>query len=111
MAFFTPVLGPLTGVRDGAIGRIAGLSLRGFRNLADADLAIPKRGFVIVGPNGHGKTSLIEAALYCEVFRSFRGAADRELVAFGRDGFRVAAAVDGTDATEPERSGREAGQR
>ena len=96
MAFFAPVWGPLAGVRDGAIGRIAELSLRGFRNLADADLAIPERGFVIVGPNGHGKTSLIEAALYCEVFRSFRGAADRELVGFGRDGFWVAAEMRGT---------------
>jgi DNA replication and repair protein RecF len=50
---------------------------------------------VIVGPNGHGKTSLIEALLYCEVFRSFRGAADRELVRFGADGFRVEVATAG----------------
>jgi DNA replication and repair protein RecF len=81
-----------------AIGRIAGLSLRGFRNLADADLAVPDQGFVIVGPNGHGKTSLLEAALYCEVFRSFRGAPDRELVRFGGDGFRVQAQLRGTEA-------------
>lgn len=48
---------------------------------------------MICGPNGHGKTSLIEALLYAEVFRSFRGAADRELVRFGADGFRVEAQV------------------
>ncbi len=46
---------------------------------------------MIVGENGHGKTSLIEAVLYAEVFRSFRGAADRELVRFGADGFHVQA--------------------
>ena len=46
---------------------------------------------VLVGPNGHGKTSLLEALLYLEVFRSFRGALDRELVRFGEDGFRVEA--------------------
>jgi DNA replication and repair protein RecF len=45
----------------------------------------------MVGPNGHGKTSLIEALLYPEVFRSFRRAADRELVRFGADGFYVQA--------------------
>jgi len=50
---------------------------------------------VICGPNGHGKTNLIEALLYPEVFRSFRGAPDRELVRFGADGFRVEAAVTG----------------
>jgi DNA replication and repair protein RecF len=44
---------------------------------------------VLVGPNGHGKTSLLEALLYLEVFRSFRGARDRELVRFGEDGFHV----------------------
>ena len=46
---------------------------------------------MITGPNGHGKTSLIEAMLYPEVFRSFRRAADRELVRFGADGFHVQA--------------------
>ncbi len=50
---------------------------------------------MIVGDNGHGKTSLIEALLYGEVFRSFRGAADRELVTFGADGFHVRAVTGG----------------
>lgn len=64
--------------------------MRGFRNLADADLELPPPGLVLVGPNGHGKTSLLEAVLYGEVFRSFRGALDRELVRFGEHGFHVA---------------------
>jgi len=63
--------------------------VRSFRALADADLELPDAGVVLVGPNGHGKTSLLEALLYLEVFRSFRGARDRELVRFGADGFRV----------------------
>jgi recombinational DNA repair ATPase RecF len=46
---------------------------------------------VLVGPNGHGKTSFLEALLYLEVFRSFRGAREGELVRFGADGFRVEA--------------------
>ena len=52
---------------------------------------------VLVGPNGHGKTSLLEALLYLEVFRSFRGARDRELVRFGEDGFHVEAETDAGD--------------
>ena len=67
--------------------------MRGFRNLADADLELPRAGCLIVGPNGHGKTSLIEAMLYAQVFKSFRGAADRELVQFGQDGFRIEAVI------------------
>ncbi len=47
-----------------------------------------------MGPNGHGKTSFLEALLYLEVFRSFRGARERELARFGADGFRVEAEVE-----------------
>lgn len=56
-------------------------------------MAVPPQGCVIVGPNGHGKTNLIEALLYCEVFRSFRGAQDAAMVRFGADGFHVEAAI------------------
>jgi len=71
------------------------LRVRGFRNLADADLELPGPGCVVIGPNGHGKTSLLEALLYPQVFRSFRGAADRDMVRFGADGFHVEAQRDG----------------
>ncbi len=54
---------------------------------------MPGPGLALVGPNGHGKTSFLEALLYLEVFRSFRGARERELVRFGADGFRVEAEV------------------
>ena len=77
---------------------MARLSVRSFRALADADLELPGAGVVLVGPNGHGKTSLLEALLYLEVFRSFRGARDRELVRFGEDGFRVAVETEASDA-------------
>lgn len=77
--------------------------MQSFRNLADAEIALPAPGLVLVGPNGHGKTSFLEALLYLEVFRSFRGARERELVRFGADGFRVEADVqgNGTDAQTP----------
>lgn len=43
----------------------------------------------LIGPNGQGKTNLLEAIYYLEVFRSFRGASDEQLTGFGADGFRV----------------------
>ncbi len=51
---------------------------------------------MIVGPNGSGKTNLLEAIYYLEVFRSFRGARDRELARFGKTVFRIEGAVAGT---------------
>jgi DNA replication and repair protein RecF len=81
--------------------------VRSFRNLADADLELPDAGCVVVGPNGHGKTSLIEALLYGEIFRSHRGAGDRELVRFGADGFWVQVSVGAVgDSRSPGGSGQ-----
>jgi DNA replication and repair protein RecF len=65
------------------------LVARGFRNLAPADLAIPPEGCALVGPNGSGKTNLLEAVYYPVLFRSFRGAPDAEVAAFGGEGFTV----------------------
>jgi DNA replication and repair protein RecF len=66
---------------------------------------------VLVGPNGHGKTSLLEALLYLEVFRSFRGARDRELVRFGEDGFRVEVATEAGDEAGSGVAGRRVAER
>ena len=70
--------------------RLLELTVRNFRNLADGSLAIPEPGLVLIGPNGQGKTSLLEAAAYPVLFRSFRTSQDGELVRFGETGFHVA---------------------
>ncbi len=75
------------------------VSLRGFRNFPALDLTLPDAGVMIIGPNGSGKSNLLEALYYLEIFRSFRGARDRELVTFDQDVFRVSASI--------ERAGRE----
>jgi DNA replication and repair protein RecF len=71
--------------------RLLSLTLRGFRNLSDGDLQIPPQGVALVGPNGHGKTNLLEAIGYPVLFRSLRGAPDADLVRFGEAGFRLSA--------------------
>lgn len=65
------------------------LRLRDFRNFASADLVFPSQGAAIVGDNGSGKTNLLEAIYYLEIFRSFRGAPDEQLVRFGAEAFYV----------------------
>jgi DNA replication and repair protein RecF len=71
--------------------RLLSLHLRNFRNFEDQRLEIPPGGLALVGDNGQGKTNLLEAIYYLQIFRSFRGAADEQLVRFGEDVFRVAA--------------------
>jgi DNA replication and repair protein RecF len=62
---------------------------RGFRNLADLDLSLPPAGAVFLGPNGHGKTNLLELLYYPVLFRSLRGARDTEVTRHGEAGFEL----------------------
>jgi DNA replication and repair protein RecF len=65
------------------------LRLRSFRNFAALALDFPAAGVAIVGDNGSGKTNLLEAIHYLEIFRSFRAAPDEQLVGFGEEAFHV----------------------
>jgi DNA replication and repair protein RecF len=69
--------------------RLRRLEARGFRNLADLNLPVPPGGMVLLGANGQGKTSLLEAMAYPVLFRSFRTPQNAELVRHGEAGFRV----------------------
>lgn len=68
---------------------LTSLSLRGFRNLVDQRVDLPPGGIAVVADNGSGKTNLLEAIYYLEIFRSFRGSPDEQLVRFGETVFRV----------------------
>lgn len=74
--------------------RLRRLTARGFRNLADLDCALPAPGVALLGDNAQGKTNFLEAAYYPVLFRSFRGAPDQEVAAFGAPAFHVEAAVE-----------------
>ncbi len=65
------------------------LRLRQFRNFADLTLRFPAAGAAVIGDNGSGKTNLLEAIHYLEIFRSFRGASDEQLVRFAGDAFHI----------------------
>ena len=74
--------------------RLSELSLSHFRNLGVQDLRIPEEGVALVGENAQGKSNLLEAIYYLETLRSFRGARDDQLVAFGEDVFRIVGTME-----------------
>lgn len=79
---------------------LVSIGIRDFRNVARAELHVAAPGMVIVGPNGHGKTNLLEAIRYLHTLRSVRGARDADLVRFGAEAFHVGAHVTGAVVDE-----------
>lgn len=65
--------------------RVSTLSLIDFRCYEAADLELPSGVTVVVGGNGAGKTSLLEAIGWAALGRSFRGVPDAALVRAGVD--------------------------
>jgi DNA replication and repair protein RecF len=80
--------------------RATRLETRGFRNLAGLDLRLPGEGAVFLGPNGHGKTNLLEALTYPVLFRSIRGARDPEVLGHGQAGFHLRVTLRGAGRSE-----------
>ncbi len=66
--------------------------LRDFRNFRQAELVLPPEGVtVLTGPNGSGKTNLLEAVGYLATLKSFRSAPLAALVRSGQASAFVAA--------------------
>src|SRR5262245_15044097 len=76
------------------------LRLRQFRNFSELEQSFPAAGVALIGENGSGKTNLLEAIYYLEIFRSFRGAPDEQLVRFGAEAFHLRGRFEGSGASE-----------
>ncbi len=72
---------------------ISTLRLQQFRSYSDATFAFSPGVNVIVGQNGRGKTNLLEAVYLLATGSSFR-VADKELVQYDKDWFRLDAEFD-----------------
>ena len=75
------------------------LSVADFRNWASAEVAFEPGPSVLVGPNGQGKTNLVEALGYAATLGSHRVATDAPLVRIGapRAVIRTAVVSDGRE--------------
>jgi DNA replication and repair protein RecF len=74
--------------------RLRHLSLRAFRNFATLELDLGEGLTAVVGPNGHGKTNLIEAVYFLCLGRSFREHHETRLIRFGEPAARVEGAIE-----------------
>lgn len=74
------------------------LTLRQFRSYTEQLVSFGPRVNIVVGPNGSGKTNLLEALYVVSHGSSFRGT-DRDMVAHGHDWFRLQAAYGGLERT------------
>lgn len=67
--------------------------MRKFRNYSDQEVDFDSKTNVLVGPNGHGKTNVLEAVFLLSMLRSFRTASPREIREIGADGFHLSATL------------------
>lgn len=67
------------------------ITLSNFRNWSSLDLDLTERS-ILVGPNGSGKTNILEAIYLLAVTRSWRAKSDRDLVGWDKDVCRIVGA-------------------
>lgn len=72
------------------------LTLHNFRSYQEYSAEFVPGVTIVVGPNGSGKTNLLEALFVLSHGSSFRGT-DRDMVARGNDWFRLEASYDGLE--------------
>lgn len=72
-----------------------------FRCWSYREFDLPSDTVYFAGPNGSGKTSLLEAVGYLSRGRSFRRARDHECVQWGRGGFSLRGDTEVPDADSP----------
>lgn len=76
------------------------LRLTNFRNYQSLEIDFERGINFLHGPNGSGKTSVLEAASYLAVARSLRSSSDSEVVRWGGEGFGVGGVVESDEGRE-----------
>lgn len=79
---------------------VCSLSLLDFRSYATADVEFAPGLTAIVGPNGHGKTNLLEAVGFAAGLGSMRGAPEAALIREGADAGVIRCSARGDGARE-----------
>ncbi len=80
--------------------QVVAVEARPLRSLADVRVELPPGIVSLIGPNGTGKTNLLEALYFALTGRSFRTSDRRELIPFGARLARAEATVVDEDGPE-----------
>lgn len=80
--------------------RLLDIRLTQFRCYAQAAFAFPERISCITGPNGSGKTALLDAVYYLCYTKSYFSTQQQQSVQHGMEGFRVDGRFEKRDDTE-----------
>ena len=72
----------------------------GFRNIDVCDISFDGGVNLFVGGNAEGKTNVVEGIYLFARGRSFRSSDDKELIGFGKEGFRIAIEYEDRDGEE-----------
>ena len=78
---------------------LAAVSLRNFRSHSRFDVQLGPGLTVIAGPNGSGKTNILEAIHFGLTGRSCRTSSDRQVIAHGERAARVEISIAGSHGT------------
>jgi DNA replication and repair protein RecF len=81
--------------------KIAELTLRSFRNVEESAFTPHGRLNFLVGANGQGKTSVLEAIGYLATLRSFRGARSDEVVRWDSPGAEILCRLEDDEEGAP----------
>lgn len=80
--------------------RLDTLCLREFRNYRQEEISFAPGVNIFLGRNAQGKTNLLEAVYLLAVGKSFRPAADLEMIRHGSASFKIAGVFRGADGAE-----------
>ena len=76
------------------------LSINSFRNLEDQNIGFSEGVNLILGENGQGKTSILEAIYILSQGKSFREKSNKHLIQWQKKGFEVCGQFDGVDGSK-----------
>lgn len=79
---------------------ITSVALKNFRCFTTHEVMVTKPLVLIEGPNGSGKTSLLEALYYACHLRSFKTRSTRELLQFQTNAFSIKLQLESSDPKE-----------